>query len=196
MIKNNMGTSMSKLKIKSFDNSNIEIDVVRYFKYKNTNYLIYTLNETDEKDFIKLYIVKIMKQFNLLIAKTIKDEQEWKQLQQIIKKLVTELKNNELNDFVDLSLDNLDNIKIKEARYFKLDKKILSILSNEFGESKLLDELPSMKEISPVPIQEACDYKEMYLKLQNDNEELNNVMADMLIELGEYRSKYGKIEGK
>ncbi len=187
---------MSKLKIKSFDNSNIEIDVVRYFKYKNTNYLIYTLNETDEKDFIKLYIVKIMKQFNLLIAKTIKDEQEWKQLQQIIKKLVTELKNNELNDFVDLSLDNLDNIKIKEARYFKLDKKILSILSNEFGESKLLDELPSMKEISPVPIQEACDYKEMYLKLQSDNEELNNVMADMLIELGEYRSKYGKIEGK
>ena len=168
---------MSKLKIKIFDNSNIEIDVVRYFKYKNTNYLIYTLNETDEKDFIKLYIVKIMKQFNLLIAKTIKDEQEWKQLQQIIKKLVTELKNNELNDFVDLSLDNLDNIKIKEARYFKLDKKILSILSNEFGESKLLDELPSMKEISPVPIQEACDYKEMYLKLQSDNEELNNVVA-------------------
>lgn len=187
---------MSKLNIKSFDNSNIEIDVVRYFKYKNTNYLIYTLNETDEKNFIKLYIVKIMKQFNLLIAKTIKDEQEWKQLQQIIKKLVTELKNNELNDFVDLSLDNLDNIKIKEARYFKLDKKILSILSNEFGESKLLDELPSMKEISPVPIQETCDYKEMYLKLQSDNEELNNIMADMLIELGEYRSKYGKLEGK
>lgn len=187
---------MIKLNIKSFDNSNIEIDVVRYFKYKNTKYLIYTLNETDEKNFVKLYIVKIMRQFNLLIAKTIKDEQEWKQIQQIIKKLVTELKNNELNDFVDLNVDNLNSIKIKEARYFKLDKNILTILSNNLTESKLLDELPTLEEISPVPIHESCDYKEMYLKLQNDNEELNNIMADMLIELGEYRSKYGKLEGR
>ena len=193
---------MSKLIIKNFDNNKVEIDVIRYFKYKNTNYLIYTLNEIDEKGFTKLYIVKIMKQFNLLVAKTIKDEQEWKQIQQIVKELVTELKNNKLNEFVDLDIENLNDIKIKEARYFKLDKKLLSILTvnNEENQKEKLDELPSMKEISPVPITEvndnSSDYKTMYLELKKDNDELNNIMADMLIELGEYRSKYGKLEGK
>lgn len=193
---------MSKLIIKNFDNNKVEVDVIRYFKYKNTNYLIYTLNEIDEKRFTKLYIVKIMKQFNLLVAKTIKDEQEWKQIQQIVKELVTELKNNKLNEFVDLDIENLNNIKIKEARYFKLDKKLLSILTvnNEENQKEKLDELPSMNEISPVPITEvndnSSDYKTMYLELKKDNDELNNIMADMLIELGEYRSKYGKLEGK
>lgn len=193
---------MSKLIIKNFDNNKVEIDVIRYFKYKNTNYLIYTLNEIDEKGFTKLYIVKIMKQFNLLVAKTIKDEQEWKQIQQIVKELVTELKNNKLNEFVDLDIENLNNIKIKEARYFKLDKKLLSILTvnNEEYQEEKLNELPSMNEISPVPITEvndnSSDYKTMYLELKKDNDELNNIMADMLIELGEYRSKYGKLEGK
>lgn len=193
---------MSKLIIKNFDNNKVEVDVIRYFKYKNTNYLIYTLNEIDEKGFTKLYIVKIMKQFNLLVAKTIKDEQEWKQIQQIVKELVTELKNNKLNEFVDLDIENLNNIKIKEARYFKLDKKLLSILTvnNEENQKEKLDELPSMNEISPVPITEvndnSSDYKTMYLELKKDNDELNNIMADMLIELGEYRSKYGKLEGK
>ncbi len=193
---------MSKLIIKNFDNNKVEIDVIRYFKYKNTNYLIYTLNEIDEKGFTKLYIVKIMKQFNLLVAKTIKDEQEWKQIQQIVKELVTELKNNKLNEFVDLDIENLNDIKIKEARYFKLDKKLLSILTvnNEENQKEKLDELPSMNEISPVPIIEvndnSSDYKTMYLELKKDNDELNNIMADMLIELGEYRSKYGKLEGK
>lgn len=193
---------MSKLIIKNFDNNKVEIDVIRYFKYKNTNYLIYTLNEIDEKGFTKLYIVKIMKQFNLLVAKTIKDEQEWKQIQQIVKELVTELKNNKLNEFVDLDIENLNDIKIKEARYFKLDKKLLLILTvnNEENQKEKLDELPSMNEISPVPITEvndnSSDYKTMYLELKKDNDELNNIMADMLIELGEYRSKYGKLEGK
>ena len=193
---------MSKLIIINFDNNKVEVDVIRYFKYKNTNYLIYTLNEIDEKGFTKLYIVKIMKQFNLLVAKTIKDEQEWKQIQQIVKELVTELKNNKLNEFVDLDIENLNDIKIKEARYFKLDKKLLSILTvnNEENQKEKFDELPSMNEISPVPITEvndnSSDYKTMYLELKKDNDELNNIMADMLIELGEYRSKYGKLEGK
>lgn len=192
---------MSKLSIKNFDNS-VEIDVIRYFKYNNTNYLIYTLNEIDEKGFVKLYIVKIMKQFNLLIAKTIKDEYEWKQIQQMVKELVTELKNNKLNEFIDLDISNLDNIIIKEARYFKLDKKLLNILikKEEQDKEQDLNNLPTMEEISPIPITEINyemdDYKKMYFELKKDNEELNSMMADMLIELGKYRSKYGNLDGK
>lgn len=188
---------MIKLSVQSFDNNNIDVDVIRYFKYKNTNYLIYTLNEIDDKGFTKLYIVKIMKQFNSLIAKTIKDEQEWKQIQEIVKELVTELKNDSLNEFIDLDVKKLENIKIKEARFFKLDKKLLNILANNEKNDKL-NSLPSFEEISPIIIKKNDheDYKKLYLELQKDNEELNEVMADMLIELGEYRSKYGQLEGK
>ena len=38
------------------------------------------------------------------------------------------------------------------------------------------------------------DYKKLYEELKKDNEELNETMADMLIELSGYRAKYGKIE--
>lgn len=214
---------MNQISIKDMNNQIIEVFLVRYFKYKNTNYLIYTLNETDEKGFIKLYIVKIMKQFNEWIAKTIKDEEEWKRMQLIVKNILKEIKNDKIESFIDLDVSEIKNIKIQEARYFKLDQNLKNILTLKFEQSNIekiqMDELPKMEDIAPVKVEmneeqpiinqekievieepnqqveEELDYKALYLELQKDNEELNEIMADMLIELGEYRTKYGKIEG-
>ena len=214
---------MNQISIKDMNNQIIEVFLVRYFKYKNTNYLIYTLNETDEKGFIKLYIVKIMKQFNEWIAKTIKDEEEWKRMQLIVKNILKEIKDGTVESFVDLDISQINNIKIQEARYFKLDKNLKEMLTLKFEQSNIekiqMDELPKMEDIAPVKVEmneeqpiinqekievieepnqqveEELDYKALYLELQKDNEELNEIMADMLIELGEYRTKYGKIEG-
>ena len=214
---------MNQISIKDMNNQIIEVFLVRYFKYKNTNYLIYTLNETDEKGFIKLYIVKIMKQFNEWIAKTIKDEEEWKKMQLIVKNILKEIKNDKIESFIDLDVSEIKNIKIQEARYFKLDQNLKNILTLKFEQSNIekiqMDELPKMEDIAPVKVEmneeqpiinqektevieepnqqveEELDYKALYLELQKDNEELNEIMADMLIELGEYRTKYGKIEG-
>ena len=44
--------------------------------------------------------------------------------------------------------------------------------------------------------EENIDYKALYMELKKDNDELNEIMSDMLLELAEYRTKYGKIEGK
>ena len=93
---------MNKMNIKDANNQMIEVFLVRYFKYKNTNYLIYTLNEVDEKGFIKLYLVKIMKQFNEWIAKTIKDDEEWKRMQLIVKNILKEIKSGNIESFNDL----------------------------------------------------------------------------------------------
>lgn len=242
---------MNQISIKDMNNQIVEVFLVRYFKYKNTNYLIYTLNETDEKGFIKLYIVKLMKQFNEWIAKTIKDEEEWKRMQLIVKNILKEIKNSNIESFIDLDVSEINNIKIQEARYFKLEKNLKEMLTlnteQNIIEDIQMDELPKMEEIAPVKIEineeslvnssetiniieddetnniemtnineyvetispeiasineeniqqvtEELDYKKLYLELKKDNEELNEVMSDMLLELGKYRAKYGKIEG-
>lgn len=197
---------MNKISINDMNNQIVEVFLVRYFKYKNTNYLIYTLNETDEKGFIKLYIVKVMKQFNESITKTIKDNEEWKRMQLIVKNILKEIKDGNVQSFVDLDISEIKNIKVKEARYFKLDKNLTEMLTLYNKEDNIenieFDQLPKLEDISPVKLEikedvknEELDYKALYMELQKDNEELNEIMSDMLLELGEYRSKYGKIEG-
>lgn len=198
---------MNKISIKDVNNQIIDATLVRYFKYKNTNYLIYTFNDIDEKGFVKLYLVKIMKQFNEWIAKTIKDEEEWKRMQLIVKNILKEIKNDNIESFIDLNISDIQNIKIKEARYFKLDKKLMQMLSVDKSTENIddikLEQLPNMEDIAPVKIkmneeisEENIDYKALYMELKKDNDELNEIMSDMLLELAEYRTKYGKIEGK
>lgn len=198
---------MNKISIKDINNQIIDATLVRYFKYKNTNYLIYTFNDIDEKGFVKLYLVKIMKQFNEWIAKTIKDEEEWKRMQLIVKNILKEIKNDNIESFIDLNISDIQNIKIKEARYFKLDKKLMQMLSVDKSTENIddikLEQLPNMEDIAPVKIkmneeisEENIDYKALYMELKKDNDELNEIMSDMLLELAEYRTKYGKIEGK
>ena len=147
---------MNKISIKDVNNQIIDATLVRYFKYKNTNYLIYTFNDIDEKGFVKLYLVKIMKQFNEWIAKTIKDEEEWKRMQLIVKNILKEIKNDNIESFIDLNISDIQNIKIKEARYFKLDKKLMQMLSVDKSTENIddikLEQLPNMEDIAPVKI--------------------------------------------
>lgn len=193
---------MKKMNVINSDKTKIEVEVIRYFKHENTNYLIYTLNEKDENDFLKLYIVKIKKTLFSLKIIEIKDENEWKTIQEMIKELIIQLKNNELTNFTNLDANNIKKIKIKEAKYFKIGDKLLQILLDENYKTDI-DKLPSMDEISPIPIidvstqeqeNKEIDYKSMYNDVKKENEELNNIMADMLVELGEYRTKYGNKE--
>lgn len=194
---------MSKISIKDANNTIMEVEFIRYFKYKDTSYFIYTQNELDEKEFIKLYIVKIMKQFGEFISKSINDDDEWKQIQLIIKKFVKEIKDSNIQHFFDLDKNDIINIKIKETRFFKLDRNLMEQLKKNDDNTNLsvnmgninLDQLPGMNEISPVKIEEnGQNYKELYFELKKDNEELNEIMSNMLLELSEYRVKYGNIK--
>lgn len=195
---------MGRINIRDANNTVIEVDFIRYFKHKDTSYFIYTQNEYDEKEFVKLYIVKVMKQFGEFITKTIKDEDEWKTMQLIVKKFITEIKNENIQSFFDLDRADIINVKIKQARFFKLDKKLMKLLQkndgvtyNENNDSKIdFGELPEINEIAPVDVTQNMndDYQQMYFELKKDNDELNEIMADMLLELSEYRTKYGDIQ--
>lgn len=40
---------MKRITITNADNTRLEVDLVRYFKFKNDCFLVYTLGELDEK---------------------------------------------------------------------------------------------------------------------------------------------------
>lgn len=126
---------MEKFTITNADNTRMNVDLVRYFKFKNDCYLIYTLNEIDEKGYLKLYLVKIMEELGFPVTHNIKDDKEWAGMQAIVKKVLKEIKNNKRKFLEDLNYDSIQGIKIVEPRFFKLDQKLAEVLSSNYNVS-------------------------------------------------------------
>ena len=45
---------MDKLTITNGDNTKMKVDLIRYFKFNNDCFLIYSMGEVDEKNYIKI----------------------------------------------------------------------------------------------------------------------------------------------
>ena len=45
---------MRQINLIDNNNNNVQVSLVRFFKYNNEQFLIYTLNEWDEKNYLKL----------------------------------------------------------------------------------------------------------------------------------------------
>ena len=125
---------MKKLIITNGDNSKMTVDLIRYFSFNNDSFLIYTLNETDEKGYLKLYLVRIMEELGFPVVQTIKNEADWSKMQGIVKKVLKELKKNNKKLTIDLNYSEIEGIKIVEPRFFKLDPKLVEILSANYLE--------------------------------------------------------------
>lgn len=126
---------MEKFTITNADNTRMNVELVRYFKFKNDCYLIYTLNEIDEKGYLKLYLVKIMEELGFPVMYNIKDDKEWSGMQAIVKKVLKEIKNNKRKFLEDLDYNSIQGIKIVDPRYFKLDQKLAEVLSSNYNVS-------------------------------------------------------------
>lgn len=124
---------MEKFTITNADNTRMNVDLIRYFKFKNDCYLIYTLNEIDEKGYLKLYLVKIMEELGFPVTHNIKDDKEWAGMQSIVKKVLKEIKSNKRKFLEDLNYDSIQGIKIVEPRFFKLDQKLAEVLSSNYN---------------------------------------------------------------
>ena len=150
---------MQKLSLLNNNNSVFQVDLVRYFSYDSEDYLIYTLNETDEKGYLKLYLVEILEELGELVCYTINDDDNWQKMQDVIKKVIKEIKNKKRELLVDKNPLEIDKLKIVNPRYFKLDKKLVDILCLDYLENVSdvdidvdLDELDDMViEAIPLP---------------------------------------------
>ena len=121
----------------------MSVDIVRYFKYKNDCYLIYTMNEVDEKGYLKLYLVKVMEELGFPVVYNIRDDKEWASMQGIVKKVLKEIKSNKKKLLVDLDYSGIQGIKVANPRSFKLDQKLAKILSNHYDFSNINDQIVS-----------------------------------------------------
>jgi len=127
---------MKKFTITNSQDEKVVVDLVRYFKFKNDCYLIYTMNEEDEKNYLKLYLVRIMEELGFPVVQLIKNENDWAGMQNIIKKVIKEIKCEKYNYLEDLDYKTIDGIKITDARYFKLDPKLTDILASNYFEEE------------------------------------------------------------
>lgn len=134
---------MKNLTITNEDNTKMSVDIVRYFKYKNDCYLIYTMNEVDEKGYLKLYLVKVMEELGFPVVYNIRDDKEWASMQGIVKKVLKEIKSNKKKLLVDLDYSGIQGIKVANPRSFKLDQKLAKILSNHYDFSNINDQIVS-----------------------------------------------------
>lgn len=134
---------MKNFTITNEDNTKMSVDIVRYFKYKNDCYLIYTMNEVDEKGYLKLYLVKVMEELGFPVVYNIRDDKEWASMQGIVKKVLKEIKSNKKKLLVDLDYSGIQGIKVANPRSFKLDQKLAKILRNHYDFSNINDQIVS-----------------------------------------------------
>lgn len=154
---------MKKMYITNPDNTKLEVDVIRYVKFKNDYYFIYTLHEIDEKGYIKLYLVEIMEELGETISQNIKNDSKWANMKGIVKKIIKEIKSGKRKLSHDLDFRDIENVKVSNPRFFKLDKNLVTVLSSNYLEDLSIQE-ENIKEniqdtIEPIlPIQNEPTY--------------------------------------
>lgn len=109
----------------------LSIYVVRYFRFKNNAYLIYTLQEKDDRDYVKLYVVKVMNELNQKVCQTVRRNDEWKQMKGIVKAILTQIKKGHLTCIEDLEPLELEKMIIYESKSFSIASDLVELLSTK-----------------------------------------------------------------
>lgn len=120
---------MEKISLTYESGNQFEVYVVRYFKFKNNNYFIYTLGEKDSRNYMKLYVVKIMKELGMPVSQTVRRKDEWNLMKGIIKTALTEIKSGKIKSIMDLNYHDLNGVAIYENQSFQLASDLVDILS-------------------------------------------------------------------
>lgn len=173
---------MDKIVILNSENQEIDVQVIRYFKYGNDYFLIFSYGEKDEKNYEKLYIVQILEELGEKIARNITDVDEWNNIQKIVKSSIKQIKCGNDDNVEKLNVYDLNNIKIDSPRHFKIDSKLVELLKMD-----ILDDVSNNEPKVEI------DYKKMYFALKEDHDATELLMEDLMNKLIIYKEKYGEL---
>lgn len=169
---------MEKINLLDINGHTFSVDVVRYFRFKNNAYLIYTLQEKDTKDYIKLYVVKVMNELEQKVSQTVRRNDEWKQMKGIVKTILAEMKKGQLTCIQDLEISDLENMIICESKNFSIASDLVDILSAradkisnileitdsrqqiELGETQSIEDVSEEEEIEILELDDFSDEME------------------------------------
>lgn len=129
---------MESVNLINVDGETMKVEIIRYFQFNNNNYLIYSLNEVDEQNYVKLYAVKVENNGGVLVSSNITDESVWGAIKEQIKIIVRGNKDG-IAEVADLNYRELESLKIVDSRVFKLSNQLVSLLG---ANKKVFDEEP------------------------------------------------------
>ena len=107
-----------------------------FYVFNSKYYFIYTMNELDENDYVRLYVVQVCKEIQntptgpidtgYMLGMEISNLEEWARVQDSITKIVEDKKNNTINsDIQYLPMSMLKKLKVISKNKFKLMKSII-----------------------------------------------------------------------
>lgn len=191
---------------------------VRYFKYNDNNYFVYTLNEIDEDGYIKLYIKKIVNGEDREIEDTV-----WDSVKAIIQEVFREIKAGTHYSYEDLNIDEVNEIMESGAKIFRLRKdvvdEIISLIpsnhdddvdkfSSEIGNAlanTLKEEVLDFKNRQEIRSKYLYEEEEKLVDNKDIEEKINNIDEKLIDEIIEepkeinedkYIEKPKKVEDK
>lgn len=164
---------MQKIVVFNQNNQTLEIEIIRYFKKDDKKYLIFTLGETDEQDYVKVYVSKILGLNGTLAAYDIIDEIEWANVRELVKRIIKSNRDGALLEIEDLSTDLLTNIKINGQQGFKLISSSINLLGSNINEvqDEIEDKIETIEPPS-IEIQTEMDSPSEKPEEQSTNEEI------------------------
>lgn len=181
------------MQLKNINNEYIDADIVRYFKLNEVEYLIYSLGETDEAGYVRLYASKIIDDKACIIS----DADEWQNITQLIKETVRNNRDGNELGIDDLNENKLYDIVLQDTRIFKLQGNLVTLLSENKNVKEIEPEVEVEEEIEDSYdeiIEENIDYEEMYKQQLERNEILHNQITELETKMQRYESKFESIK--
>lgn len=124
---------MNNVILKNDIGESVVATILRYFSYNNENYMLYTMNEVDPSNYIKLYGVKILPQQDNSFSAVAIEDSIWGQIVSLIKEMVKPLEQRINNSFVDLNSNNILTINLISKRVFKINKDMAMLLASNIN---------------------------------------------------------------
>jgi len=179
------------MRIRNITDDLLDIEVIRYFNHNDNEYLIYSLGETDEAGYVKLYASKVV-DFKACI---ITDNDEWDLIKQLIKDIVRSNRDGSELSITDLDEEELENVTLQDTRVFKLQGNLVTLLSEnkKVVKKEVVEENEEVEETEEI-IDEKVDYEVLYNDQLNKNKDLINQLEEVQQELDKCKSKLSSIK--
>ena len=184
---------MNNVLLKNDSGESAVASVVRYFKYANQDYMLYTLNEVDASNYIKLYGITVsMDQSGNFIAAAI-DDSIWGNIVALIKEMVKPISERANNDFIDLNSNSISTINLLSKRVFKINKDMANLLVTNVNIQNEVDNTLTDNAIQNQDTLETNDQNHIALETSGQNESnIQNTQTD----LQDYKSLYEQEHNK
>lgn len=84
----------TKIKLIQPDGQVVEAEVLAFFKLEDNgkDYILYTFNELDEQNMIKINASSVTKDETSMTLETIDDEEEWKKVKDVMRQIIRDNK--------------------------------------------------------------------------------------------------------